>query len=504
MVKPQYDVIVIGAGNGGLSAAADAACAGLKTLVVERHNLPGGSATSFVRGRFEFEAALHELYDLGDAQQPGTVWQLFKHYDVKVKWAYENSLMRVLVPGKIDVTLPTGIDHFLDVMEAAVPGCRSSVAKALDCGRIGVEALQYINNEHPSKLKLLTKYGDFLKMCSCSARKGFKALGVPDEAAQLMETYWSYLGGTEDQLDFFTMIVMLYNYIVQRPAMPMLKSHDMSLALADSIIDHGGDIWYNTEASQLIVDGDTVTGVVVDGQRISSRYVIADLSPTTVLTKLLPQGVTVPTKFRKLTNARQIAYSLETMYVGLNRSCEELGIKNYSTFILPSTDPVDQAAMAGPFKKGTFIANCLNRFVPTASPAGTCTLFFTTMGDPKYWSSLSPQEYFKAKERRMADWVNFYEEKTGITIHPYIEEASFATDVTFARYLGTPNGSPYGYQIQPWDNVVPRLLQMGKEQLLQHLEITGAAAENIDGYNNCYTNGFLHANRVIKGVKNHD
>ena len=50
-----YDVVVIGAGNGGLTAAAGLAQKGHKTLLLERHNVPGGCATSFVRGRFEFE-----------------------------------------------------------------------------------------------------------------------------------------------------------------------------------------------------------------------------------------------------------------------------------------------------------------------------------------------------------------------------------------------------------------------------------------------------------------
>ncbi len=51
---PDYDVIVIGAGNGGLAAAASLARDGQKTLLLERHNVPGGCATSFIRGRFEF------------------------------------------------------------------------------------------------------------------------------------------------------------------------------------------------------------------------------------------------------------------------------------------------------------------------------------------------------------------------------------------------------------------------------------------------------------------
>ena len=72
-----YDVIVIGAGNGGLVAGATTAKAGLKTLVLEKHNLPGGSASSFRRGRFEFEPSLHELCSVGTKENPSAVYNLF-------------------------------------------------------------------------------------------------------------------------------------------------------------------------------------------------------------------------------------------------------------------------------------------------------------------------------------------------------------------------------------------------------------------------------------------
>ena len=73
-----YDVIVIGAGNGGLAAAAECARAGLKTLLLEKHNIPGGSASSFVRGRFEFEPSLHELCTTGTPEKPENVGEVFQ------------------------------------------------------------------------------------------------------------------------------------------------------------------------------------------------------------------------------------------------------------------------------------------------------------------------------------------------------------------------------------------------------------------------------------------
>ncbi|MFX1379791.1 MAG: FAD-dependent oxidoreductase, partial [Promethearchaeota archaeon] len=56
-VVDTYPVIVIGAGLGGLGAACQLTSVGKKVLLLEKHNVPGGFASSFVRGRFEFDSA---------------------------------------------------------------------------------------------------------------------------------------------------------------------------------------------------------------------------------------------------------------------------------------------------------------------------------------------------------------------------------------------------------------------------------------------------------------
>ena len=81
----KYDAVVIGAGNGGLVAAIRLLQGGAKVLLVEKHNLPGGFATSFRRGRFEFEASLHELNDFGTSDNAGDVRVLFDELGVTDK-----------------------------------------------------------------------------------------------------------------------------------------------------------------------------------------------------------------------------------------------------------------------------------------------------------------------------------------------------------------------------------------------------------------------------------
>jgi cation diffusion facilitator CzcD-associated flavoprotein CzcO len=68
-----YDVIVIGAGLGGLTAAARLAQAGRKTLLVERNYGVGGAASTYKSGDLVVEASLHETSNPKDPNDP-------KHY----------------------------------------------------------------------------------------------------------------------------------------------------------------------------------------------------------------------------------------------------------------------------------------------------------------------------------------------------------------------------------------------------------------------------------------
>lgn len=72
-----FDTVVIGAGNAGLTSASALQRGGSKTLLLERHNIPGGCATSFVRGNFEFEVARHQLSGLGTAEKPFIMRKIF-------------------------------------------------------------------------------------------------------------------------------------------------------------------------------------------------------------------------------------------------------------------------------------------------------------------------------------------------------------------------------------------------------------------------------------------
>ena len=118
----KFDAVVIGAGTGGLSAALSLANAGKKVLLLEKHNLPGGCSTSFVRGRFEFDASLHEFCSIGSPEEWAMTGKLMmEDYKLNINWLLVPELYRCIGTtrsGKhFDLTLPVGKQNVIDKME---------------------------------------------------------------------------------------------------------------------------------------------------------------------------------------------------------------------------------------------------------------------------------------------------------------------------------------------------------------------------------------------------
>ena len=496
-----YDVIVVGAGNGGLVAAATVAKAGYKTLLLEQHNLPGGCATSFVRGRFEFETALHELLSESTSPRADSANKIFARLGMDAPFAREDTLFRAIVKGEngYDVTLKAGYDAFLDSMEAAVPGCRESVKRLLDL-ETPLDNVQDALDSGDMDVKSLSKeVGTFLRVATHKMDEVMDAVGVPEKARRILSTYWGYLGVPTDDINALHYLSLLASYVVNPPTMPLHRSHAVSQSLARVFTDAGGEIRYNTKVDRFLYgDGNKVIGVTAGKEVFYGRRVISNIIPDAVWSMSDPERV--PKRAKKLAGARKLGMTFITAYLGLDASMEELGIKDYSVFIM--NDPDTRRQFDDRMNYGMYVVNCLNKVIPDSSPAGTCTLFFTLPLMPgDLPEDLSPENYEKFKNDFVARYIDDYEKTLGVRIRPHIEEIAVATPVTFARYLGTPDGCIYGYASEGWDNVVARTVMQGMENRIPNLYFCGGHGIRGDGYSSAYFTGAATAAEVIKSLE---
>ena len=500
-----YDVIVVGAGNGGLVAAATTARAGLSTLLLERHNLPGGSASTFRRGRFEFEPSLHELCSVGNEENPSQIYTIFKDLGCEIDWQYEFKTFRAIMFGEdgFDVSMRAGVDAFCEDMERAVPGSAESVRAFFDLVRKNEEALAYVAamKGNPNKLKMVLKHADFMRCASHSVEAIEEALGMPQRAREIMNTYWCYLGVPTDELNAMHYLSMVGSYVEDGAAMPKKRSHELSLALEKALLSAGGELWYNSEVVRFLYDekGGCAGVVLSDGTELYAKEVISNVIPHNVYA-MSPKEC-VPERELRLANSRELGITFVTVYLGLDCTKEELGVEDYTVFKMNCANPreqYDRRKEVGMY----YVCNCLNVVIEDASPEGTCMLFFTIpMFGEDMPKDLKPEEYKKWKNDIARQSLEDSEKCMGLDIRSHIEEISVATPVTFAHYLGTPGGEIYGYQNSGWDSVIMRTQSQMKDFTVPHLTYCGGHSVRGDGYSSAYITGQDAALRVIKRIK---
>ena len=73
--------------------------------------------------------------------------------------------------------------------------------------------------------------------------------------------------------------------------------------------------------------------------------------------------------------------------------------------------------------------------------------------------------------------------------------------MTFARYLGTPEGTIYGYKLSGWDNLMARIAGEKNDFTIPGLTFCGGHHVRGDGYSSAYIIGDSQAKKVIKRLK---
>lgn len=501
-----YDVIVIGAGNGGLIAAATAASKGLKTLLVEQHNTPGGFASSFVRGRFEFETALHELCDFGSEEDSGSIRSMFNRLGININWQSVPEAYKLITTddpeGNLDLDMPFGVDNYLKKMEELVPGSMESVSKFIDAAKEIDDAFNFIaaSHGHADKKDLIAKFPNFLKTAPYSVDEVEKAIKMPLKARRIINAYWCYLGIPTSTLNFTIYAVMFYKYLIRGAYFPENRSHEISTAIADRILKVGGEIWYNTKVDKIIVENNTAIGIQCKRGIIKAKEIISNASRTIVFSSMIDPDK-VPLDEIKLSNARHKNGQGFCVFLGLNKSAQELGIKNYSMFVYPSMD-VDKLydSMKNTYGDKVIAASCLNVVNPNASPKGTCILSFTTLLEDDAFDYVTTNNYFQEKNRIADNLISYFERGTGIKIRDSIEEISVATPATFAHFTGAYRGLIYGYDANSVDGIMPRLLMLDEDIRIKHLRFCGGFEFRMHGYGSAYNSGETSALKAFSEI----
>lgn len=492
----KFDAVVIGAGNAGLTAAVTLAKKGLAVLLLERHNIPGGCATSFCRGRFEFEVALHQLSGVGTPEKPGPLRSSLKRLGVldKIELVPMTDLYRVVVADQIDMTLRPDKDRLVSDLTDRFPHEKEGIRGFFDLMyRFFMEVIgvYYLGDPEANQEKYPLYYRYALKS-TAEVMSQF----IRDPLLQtILSPYATYVGLHPAKMAFVDMAAMLFSYIEFLPYHIKGGSQTLSNALADRFLEKGGTIRYNCGVNKIVVEDGRTQGVITEwGDEIAVQWVISNASKQSTYVDLIDASHVPDVVVDEL---RQCSHSPSafTIYMGLDCEPQTVGITESSNFLLPGTNLEPSFTKMKRLEideKDGMMLSCYNLIDESFAPAGTSQVTLITLKYGEPWLRVPPHEYADLKYR-MADDMLKVAERTFPDLREHIEEMEIATPLTHLRYLGHPAGSIYGFEnyLKDSDLFVPN------RSHIKGLYCAGGSV-GLCGFQPTLDSGVVTAKRVLK------
>jgi all-trans-retinol 13,14-reductase len=476
----KYDIIIIGAGLGGLTAGAKLAKEGKKVLLIEQHNKPGGCATTFKRGDFTLEVGLHEM----DGPSTGDMKsKIFNELDVF------GNVEFISVPefyhftgDHLNVTIPHDPEKAMKILgdkfPAEIDGIKAFYDQVLNpkrkSGQSGIikeqslgEFLDSIIHNEDLKLVLLGNLGYF-----------------HDDPYSLSLTYYSFAQGS---------------YFKGGASFIKGGSQKLSDHLAEYIRNHNGEVLLNHLVTGILTEGTVLHGVTYKKKTGSSSGTITAYADEIIANTALPNlAELLPEEYGKRikdeTEGQKPGASLLTVYFGFKKSLKTIGNHHYSTFVFDSTIKTQADILKNneaDFTSRSFTFIDYGQIDSGLSPEPKSVGAVCCIDYMKNWELLTPEEYKKKKAEVAKIFIQKLENLIpGIASE--IEYYEVGTPVTIKRYTLNPEGAVYGF------GQVPGKTPVNISNIFDNLHIASAWGKTGGGFSGAIFGGFLCAIGILR------
>lgn len=455
-LRARYDVVVIGSGLAGLTAANILGRAGHSVCVLEQHYNFGGLATWFKRpGGHVFDISLHG-FPVGmkktcrkywNAEIAGRIVRLESVRFSNPQFAFETEFTRADFTAKLVDVLGVErarVEGFYDElrrMEFYDPSQESTGALferwfpgRNDVHRLLMEPISYANGstlEDPAK-----SYGIVFS--------NFMSEGV-----------YTFTGGTDGLI----------------------------AAMRAELARNRVELFNHAQVERIVVEGGTTRGVVANGKFVEAPVVLSNASLKTTIEHLAGPQAFAPA-YLAAARAVRLSTSSCQVYLGLAAGAS---IPFIGDLVFHSDRPTFDSPALCDFhgESRTFSV-----YYPKGRPGSDrYTVVSSTNARFEDWAALSREEYEREKERLLEDTLACLERYLP-GIEPSIEHREVATPRTFAFYTQAPLGTSFGTKFEGLE------VSLGLSKEVHGLFHAGSVGIIMSGWLGAANYGAIQANKI--------
>lgn len=389
------NVVVVGAGLGGLSAAIRLAADGRRVTLLEREDHPGGRAGRFTDAGYTFDTGPTVL------TMPALIAELFALHGERMQDHVD--LIR-LDPAYRAVFHDGSVVNIRGSVEAMVEEVRGLAGPA--------EADRFVRFADHLKRLYEAEYGTFIdanfdsplqlarpaKMAELIRLGGFRKVAnlvgsyLTDWRLHRLFTFQSMYAGMSPYEALGVYAVIAYMDAIAGVYFPAGGIHSVSQALADLAVRHGVDIRYGQTVTEVTGRGKRATGVaLVDGTTIPADVVVLNPDLPVAYADLLPPRAT-PWGVKHLT----FSPSCVVVHLGLDRKLLDAAHHNIH-FAEDYQGSFDDILAGRLQREPSWFLTVPTTHEPSMAPDGGETALAlipapNLNGDPIRWDTQGPRE----------------------------------------------------------------------------------------------------------------
>ncbi len=421
-MSDKYDVVIIGAGIGGLVCGCYLTKAGLKVLIVEKNDKPGGYCTSFERDGYRFDVGVHYLGGI----KRGVLGKILEELGVKeeMKFNQFDPTDKIIMPDRITYIRANPYD-----------------------------TIREFKKSFPKEKHNIDRFFKFLMQKDFfDIYKRIKTLSFKDLLDSFLDRYdakgtlsslLTNIGSSPKVTSALTGVIFFREFLLDPGYYPDKGMQQLPDAILSQFKKYGGEVLLRHKVERIITGDNKVKGVLINRKFLSSEYIVSNCDATYTFCNLLD----INSRERRMVKKLKTSLSVFATYIGINKDIKELINETCNLWYFYTYDIDDifdklvqniKGISARELPLGMLCFPSTHCFPPLESDKSTIQIFVVVPYISKeFWLDVK-----ETMERKMVSFVK----KFHPSITEYIQLVISASPCTFEKYTFNKNGAVYGWE----------------------------------------------------------